>query len=90
MTRENSWIALDASPDPEVGSVRKHFVDEKPPKPTPYAEVLTGDALHAAQANGEQLWMLHRQTCSAKKEFNPRPAHITLNLPSPARRSAHR
>lgn len=81
MTREDSWIPLDVSPDPATGSVRKRFSGEQPSRPTVYAEVLTGDALHKAIADGETLWTLHRQTCNANRPYNPKPAHIRLDLP---------
>lgn len=93
MVREDGWIALDPSPDTDLGTVRKRHVYEnghhKPP--VVYGEVLAGDALHRALADGERLWMQHRHNCTAHKPLNPKPAHIQLNLPvrkstSPTRR----
>lgn len=87
MTRPGKRVALDPSPDPELGTVRRHQFSDADGPNSPYAETLTGDRLHAAQANNEQLWMLHRHTCTAHRDFNPRPAHVTLNLPT---RRTHR
>ncbi|ORJ92598.1 hypothetical protein A6F55_23840 [Prescottella equi] len=89
MVRENSWIALDTSPDPALGSVRKRFVYENGADrpPVVYAEVLKGDALHAAIANGEALWIVHRDSCSAHRPHNPRPANAVY---TPRRRFSRR
>ncbi|QCQ91755.1 hypothetical protein [Rhodococcus sp. SGAir0479] len=89
MVREDSWIALDTSPDPGLGSVRKRFVYENgPDRPaTVYAEVLKGDDLHRAIANGERLWILHRDSCAAHRPRNPRPAHAVY---TPRRRLSRR
>ncbi|WP_064075885.1 hypothetical protein [Prescottella equi] len=88
MTHE-TWIALDTSPDPGLGTVRKRYVYENGPdrKPTVYAEVLKGEALHSAIANHEQLWIRHRDTCTAHRPFNPRPAHVVFE---PRRRPSRR
>lgn len=76
-TRERGTpVALDPSPDTESGSVRLQILTGKP-----YVDILTGDALAAAQADGEPLFMLHSKTCSSRKPFNPKPAHVTLDLP---------
>lgn len=81
MSRD-SWIPLDPSMD-TTGSVRKIRIDD-----TPYAQVLSGDDLHAAIANGELLWVLHRESCNAFRPTNPMPAHIRDALP--ARRRSFR
>ena len=72
------WVVVDISPD-EDGTVRRITVGD-PPKA--YGDVLTGRRLDDACADGELLWQLHRLTCPALKPANPRPAHITLDLPN--------
>lgn len=84
MTRPDGWIVLDASMDTD-GEVRVHQHADGS-----YGEVLRDDALAAAQANGELLWMLHRRNCTAKKPTNPKPAHVQLNLRTKPRRSFRR
>ena len=81
MTREGAWIPLDPSTDSATGCVRKRFVEETPGRPTVYGEVLKGESLHAAIANGEALWTLHRESCNAHRPHNPMPAHIRESLP---------
>ncbi|OZC62118.1 hypothetical protein CH267_00830 [Rhodococcus sp. 06-621-2] len=76
-TRERGTpVALDPSPDPDDGWVRLQVLADKV-----YVDILAGDELAAAQADGESLFMLHSKTCSARKPFNPRPDHVKLELP---------
>lgn len=89
-TRERGTpIALDPSPDPDKGTVKvTAVVDEVVRGRThavSYVDVLSGDALHAAQADNDFLYMLHAKTCPAEKPFNPRPAHVQLHLPPRAK-----
>ncbi|MGW0043448.1 hypothetical protein [Rhodococcus sp. NPDC003348] len=78
----DSWMPLDPSPDPGLGTVRRHPVHENGPtaRPTIYGEILTGAALHTAIADGELLWIRHRDSCNAFRPHNPKPAHLTLDL----------
>lgn len=81
MAREDGWIPVDLSPDPELGTVRKHHSGSRAGDRVVYAEILKGDALIAARADGERLWIRHSESCTARKHFNPRPPHIKLDLP---------
>ena len=89
MTRADSWIPLDLYPVAGKGSVRKRFLTENGDEVV-YGEVLTGTNLHSAIANAELLYVKHRETCTANRPYNPRPAHVTLNLPAPPRRPRRR
>ncbi|OZE89952.1 hypothetical protein CH298_13285 [Rhodococcoides fascians] len=80
MTRPDGWIVLDASMDTD-GEVRVHQLQSGA-----HGELLRGDNLAAANANGELLWMLHRRNCLANKPTNPKPDHVQLNLPKRANR----
>ncbi|MDG3012487.1 hypothetical protein G4X40_20310 [Rhodococcus sp. D2-41] len=80
-------VPIDLSPDSDHGTARVFSA----PHPATgrealWAELLTGDRLTAAHADGEMLFMLHARTCTAHKPHNPRPAHIRLDLPARARR----
>lgn len=76
-TRERGTaVALDPSPDAEFGSVRLQVLAD-----AVFVDILSGDDLAAAQADGENLFMLHSKTCSARKPFNPKPDHVHLELP---------
>lgn len=81
MSREDRWIPVDISPDPELGTVRKHFSGPINGRVV-YGEVLKGSDLDAARADGERLWIRHSEICTARKPFNPRPPHIRLDLPN--------
>nr|WP_143545534.1 hypothetical protein [Rhodococcus sp. 15-1154-1] len=81
MTRESGWIPVDLSPDPELGTIRKHFSGTARDRVV-YAEILKGDDLDSARADGERLWIRHSEICTARKPFNPRPAHVRLDLPN--------
>lgn len=76
----DSSIPIDTSPDP-TGYIRK-VPSGTPKSPVTFAHKLTGDHLAAALASGELLFTDHRKTCTAHRPFNPRPPHITLDLPS--------
>ncbi|SFA60899.1 hypothetical protein SAMN05444374_11658 [Rhodococcoides kroppenstedtii] len=96
-TRERGTpVAVDPSPDPDEGTVMITAVSEptethlparstggrrRRKEKTVFVDVLTGDALTAAIADKEKLFMLHSKTCPAGKPFNPRPAHVRLHLP---------
>lgn len=89
MTRADSWIPLDLYPVAGKGSVRKRFITEDG-KDIVYGEVLTGTSLHSAIANAELLYARHSETCTAKRPFNPKPAHVVLDIPTPPRRPRRR
>ncbi|MGB3771714.1 MAG: hypothetical protein WBF79_15110 [Rhodococcus sp. (in: high G+C Gram-positive bacteria)] len=85
-TRERGTpIAVDPSPDPDEGTVMiattASEIRRGRPRTVVYVDVLSGDALSRAQADNEHLFMVHARTCPSLKPFNPRPAHITLDLP---------
>lgn len=81
MVREDGWIPVDLSPDPEAGVIRKHHSGPANARIV-YAEILKGSELDAARANGERLWMRHSESCVARKPFNRKPDHIRLDLPN--------
>ena len=82
-------IPVDLSPDPDYGTVRQ--VESGSASETILrGEVLRGRALDLARADGERLWMRHAENCTALKPFNPKPAHVTLNIPAPPRRLRRR
>ena len=89
MTRADSWIPLDLYPVAGKGSVRKRFIPENG-KDVVYGEVLTGTKLHSAIANAELLYARHSETCTANRPFNPKPDHVTLNIPAAPRRPRRR
>jgi hypothetical protein len=70
---------VDISPDPDEGMVAIRARTSA----GVLVDILSGDALNAAIADGEQLYMLHARTCPARKPFNPRPDHVKLHLPPP-------
>lgn len=72
-------IPLDLYPDTGLGSVRKRETRDETGRI--WADILTGESLHHAIANGERLYVLHRETCHARRPPNPKPAHVRLDLP---------
>jgi len=77
-------IPLDLYPDTGRGSVRKR--DTKDETGRVWADILTGEALHHAIANGDRLYVPHRETCHARRPPNPKPDHVRLDLPRSRRR----
>ena len=82
-------IPVDISPDPEVGTVRR-IKSGSASEDVLRGEVLRGRALDEARADGERLWMRHAETCTAHKPFNPKPAHVVLDIPAAPRRPRRR
>lgn len=89
MRPDGKKIPVDISPDPEVGTVRE--VKSGTAHETVYrGQILRGTDLDIARADGEPLWMRHAETCTAHKPYNPKPAHVTLNIPAAPRRPRRR
>lgn len=78
-TATGRMIPLDLYPDPGRGSVRKRETRDETGRI--WADILRGESLHRAIANSDPLYVLHRETCTAKRPPNPKPAHIKLDLP---------
>lgn len=89
MRPEGKAIPVDVSPDPDYGTVRRH-VSGTADTTVLRGEILKGAALDEARADGEPLWMRHAETCTAHKPYNPKPAHVTLNIPAAPRRPRRR
>ncbi len=73
-------MPLDPSPDSGLGSFERWVAENSDGERISYARRLTGEALHAAIANGQLLWIDHRDSCNAFRPHNPRPPHVTLTL----------
>lgn len=78
-----SSVPLDPSPDPGLGTLRRWHGQDDRGRPRAYVQRLGGVELHAAVANGQLLWIDHRQSCNARRPHNPKPAHI--HAPTPRR-----
>lgn len=83
-TATGRMIPLDLYPDTGRGSVRKRETRDETGRI--WADILHGESLHRAIANADKLYVLHRETCTARRPKNPRPPHITVNFPHRHRR----
>ncbi|MDZ7918105.1 MAG: hypothetical protein U5O16_40895 [Rhodococcus sp. (in: high G+C Gram-positive bacteria)] len=82
-------LPLDRYPDPGRGTVRKVLTREHGEEVV-YGQVLHGTALHTAVANGEQLYVIHFNTCLANRPLNPMPAHLRSAFSRPSTRPSRR
>jgi hypothetical protein len=83
-TGSGKRIPLDLYPDPGLGSVRKRDIRDQ--DGVIYADILRGDELHRAIADQQPLYVLHSETCHARRPPNPKPAHIRLDPPRKVKR----
>ncbi|MCZ1075063.1 hypothetical protein [Rhodococcus sp. A5(2022)] len=83
-TGSGKRIRLDLYPDPAAGRVRKRDVRDE--DGVVYADILRGDDLHRAIADQQPLYVLHSDTCHARRPPNPKPPHIRIDLPRRAKR----
>lgn len=77
-SRNAAWIALDLYPDDREGSIRKRVVRDENGRV--YADILFGESLHRAIADGEKLYVPHRDTCRAHRPANPMPDHVRRDV----------
>ncbi|WP_094980319.1 hypothetical protein [Rhodococcus pyridinivorans] len=83
-TGSGKRIPLDLYPAPGLGSVRKRDIRDE--DGVVYADILRGDELHRAIADQQPLYVLHSETCHARRPPNPKPAHVRLDLPRRVKR----
>lgn len=83
-TKTGKRIPLDLYPDPGFGVVRKRDIRDE--DGVIYADILKGDELNRAIADQHALYVLHSETCHARRPPNPKPAHIRIDLPRRAKR----